>query len=145
VSADIVFVDSYLCPQCRAELEAGPHGWRGWLRCPACGCPSLPPQPVMLRIGPRPKARPSRPPEVLFISESGSQIIQELPEDQSRAVSTHFSPARLVLTTGLALCLFMAFVAFLDNRTINTAIFGFLSIVFFVMLLRTSPRRHTSA
>jgi hypothetical protein len=147
VSDEIVFIDSYLCPHCRTELEAGPHRWLGWLRCPTCGRPSLPPGPLPYPYARRPAARPSRPSGVLFISESGSRTISTDPESGTEVETgapSRFSPARLVITTGLALCLFMALVAYLDRNTVNMAIFGFLSLVFFVMLLRTSPRGRAS-
>ncbi len=145
-AADIVFIDTYLCPHCRAELEAGPEVWQGWLRCPGCGRPSLPPSPVTLPQKRRPQVRTSRPPEMLFISESGGRTIAAGTDDDEPELPlpTRFSPARLVLTTGLALSLFMGLVAYLDSNTINMAIFGFLSLIFFVMLLRNSTRRRNA-
>jgi hypothetical protein len=52
----------------------------------------------------------------------------------------HTSPARLIFTTGLVISLILALLAFLDLRPRTTAIFGFLAIAFFLMLLRT-PRK----
>jgi hypothetical protein len=147
VSAEIVFIDSYLCPHCRTELESGPYRWLGWLRCPVCGRPSLPPGSLPYTYARKLTARPSNPSELLFISESGGRTIVTDPESGAELETTAprmFSPARLVIITGLALCLFMGLVAYLDRNTINMAIFGFLSIFFFVLLLRTSPRRRVS-
>jgi hypothetical protein len=143
---DIVFIDTYLCPHCRSELEAGPEFWQGWLRCPACSRPSLPPSPVTLPHLRRAQVRTSRPPDLLFISESGSRTITADTEDNEPELPlpTRFSPARLVLTTGLALSLFMGLVAYLDSNTVNMAIFGFLSLIFFVMLLRNRTRRRSA-
>ena len=44
MDADIAYFVTYPCPDCRLELEAEHDGWQGWLRCPACGTPSLPPE-----------------------------------------------------------------------------------------------------
>jgi hypothetical protein len=53
------------------------------------------------------------------------------------------SPAKLTFLTGLVLCLFMFLISFLDQRTSNMLIFGFLSAVFFFLLLRTSAPHAT--
>ena len=42
VSSEIVFIETYSCPHCRAELETGFNDWQGWQRCPACGLACLP-------------------------------------------------------------------------------------------------------
>ena len=49
MSSEIVFIDTYSCPHCRAELETGFNDWQGWRRCPSCGLPSLPPEPAGFR------------------------------------------------------------------------------------------------
>jgi len=58
--------------------------------------------------------------------------------------ASHTSPARLIFTTGFVLSLVLALLAFLDLKPRTTAIFGFLAITFFLMLLRT-PRRRVAA
>src|SRR5262245_18571058 len=58
---------SYRCPHCRALLVLGEIRWRGWVRCPECGQPGLPPERVMLRAAlrrqpqeiPRDKLKPA--------------------------------------------------------------------------------------
>ncbi len=53
----------------------------------------------------------------------------------------HTSPTRLVFTTGFVLCLFLTLISFLDLRPVRLAIFGFLTIGFLLLLLRTPRRR----
>jgi hypothetical protein len=43
---------AYLCPHCQAPLEARSDQTYGWLRCPCCHRPGLPPEP-----GPVPRGR----------------------------------------------------------------------------------------
>jgi hypothetical protein len=145
VSADIVFVDSYLCPGCRVELEAGPRARQGWMRCPACGCPSLPPAPAAPPTPPLFNHRPSGPADVLFISESGSRPLKDVALEPTDERPSRFTPGRLMITTGLAFSLFMALLAYLDNRGMNLALFGVMSIVFFITLLRPVARRRPSS
>ena len=55
----------------------------------------------------------------------------------------HTSLARLILTTGLVLCLLLSLIYFIDFKPMRLGVFGFLSIVFFLLLLRT-PRQRVS-
>ncbi|MDR3620049.1 MAG: hypothetical protein P4L85_11920 [Paludisphaera borealis] len=41
---------SYDCPHCREPLEARAGPWRGWLLCPRCGRPGMPPEPSKDRV-----------------------------------------------------------------------------------------------
>jgi hypothetical protein len=144
VSWEMVAVDTYLCPFCRAELHVRPYERQGWLRCPACSRPSLPPERAVFRQSKRPGA-PSAP--ALDGAAGASEVEQTergLADEPASAASTTFSPARLVFITGLALSLVMALFAFLDDRTANLAIFGALALGFLVLLLRASRRRPES-
>jgi hypothetical protein len=53
----------------------------------------------------------------------------------------HTSAARLIFTTGFVLCLLLTLIAFLDFSPGRLAIFGFLTIAFFLLLLRTPRKR----
>jgi len=133
---------TYSCPHCRVQLETQSDGWEGWLRCPACGRASLPPEPVGVRDASQRLAASSK--------DNATLVAADLPEgpvilDGLRPVITlrasHTSPARLIFTTGFVLSLVLALLAFLDLKPRTTAIFGFLAITFFLMLLRTPRKR----
>jgi hypothetical protein len=49
-------------------------------------------------------------------------------------------PARLIFVTGMAISLFMSLISFLDQRTGGMLIFGFIALVFFLLLMRPSGR-----
>jgi len=133
---------SYSCPNCRAALETGSDGWEGWMRCPICAQVSLPPEPVGF-----PEARQRL---VATINDSATPVTAGspdgplIPDDPRQAIplrASHTSPARLIFTTGFVLSLVLALIAFLDYKPRTTAIFGFLAIAFFLMLLRTPRKR----
>ena len=56
----------------------------------------------------------------------------------------HTSVARVVFTTGFVLCLFLSLIFFLDFSPGRLAIFGVMTIGFFLLLLRT-PRKRSAA
>jgi hypothetical protein len=49
VETDITFISVYRCPGCDVALEAVENPGVGWLRCPRCGRPSLPPSYTLSR------------------------------------------------------------------------------------------------
>ena len=53
----------------------------------------------------------------------------------------HTSPARIVFTTGFVLCLLLSLITFLDFQPLGLAIFGFLTISFLLLLIRTPRKR----
>jgi hypothetical protein len=141
MSSEISYFVSYACPNCRTQLEAPSTGWDGWLRCPVCKWPSLPPE-VMVdhRETRRRTAQPNANDTILTIPAlpEGALEPDSLATD-SDGRSSHSTPARLIFTTGFALSLFLVLVAYLDERMGRMAIFGILSIGFFFLLVR-SPR-----
>jgi hypothetical protein len=50
----------------------------------------------------------------------------------------------MIFLTGLILSLFLLLVFYMDQNKQTTAIFGFLSLIFFFLLLRTTPVRRRS-
>jgi hypothetical protein len=50
------------------------------------------------------------------------------------------SASRLIVTTGLIVSAFLLLIAYLDRSSYNSAIFGCLTVVFFLLLLRM-PRK----
>jgi hypothetical protein len=133
---------TYCCPRCQTELDARQPGWNGWLRCPVCGMPSLPPE-----LEPEPPSF-RRDATVNAPNPDGDVTVASDEAERSKAVdqtpflrqSAHTSPLRLVLITGLTLSLFLLLIAYVDQNRQTTAIFGFLSIAFFLALLCT-PRK----
>jgi hypothetical protein len=145
VDADIAYLVTYPCPHCRLELEAQHGGWQGWLRCPACGTPSLPPEilfghPATLR---RVRELAGADDEILVIGDdaatgdctpSTAALIGEPP-------SALVSSLRLLFLTGLAISLFILLISFLDENQIVTASSGVIALIFFLLLLRLPGRR----
>jgi hypothetical protein len=50
-------------------------------------------------------------------------------------------PARLIFKTGLILSLALLLISYLDQNSRNTAIFGALAVIFFLLLLRLPKKR----
>jgi hypothetical protein len=138
VSSEIVFIDTYLCPHCRAELETRVNNWDGWLRCPGCGLPSLPPEANVRRRPRRGASGPRLPDDVLLISDSpeGAASSTEPLLSPVAVRPSQNSPARLVFKTAFVVSLILAFIQFLDHKTTNMTIFGILAAGFFLLLLR---------
>ena len=141
MSEEIQFIDTYSCPRCRAELETRFNEWQGWQRCPACGMLTLPPEPPRWRNPQPPVGRPKGRGDVLVIADSPDLFADPNQAAPAVARPTHLSPARLVFRTGLFVSLGLMLIFFLDQKTTNTAIFGFLAVVFFVLLVRLSANR----
>jgi hypothetical protein len=139
LSSDIV---SYSCPHCRAELEPRFGDWEGWLRCPVCTRPSLPPEPVGSRLA-SDRLAVSNHDIVAQASalEPGHLMSRDGTPSAFAGRFAHSSPARLVFMTGFVFSLLLTLIAFLDQKPIRLAIFGFLSIAFFFLLLRTPRKR----
>ena len=142
-SSEITYFVSYPCPGCKTELEARHGGWQGWLRCPVCGVPALPPE--FLLGHPQTRRRVEGSPEdpgvlVLDPAAETSSVLDPGPV----TVSSPLSALRLFFLTGLILSLFLLLVFYTEQNKQATAIFGFLSIAFLFLLLRiptSVPRR----
>jgi hypothetical protein len=76
--------------------------------------------------------------------------MQELLKDRDARVMPHplssrrapaSSASRLIVSTGLIVSLFLLLVAYLDRSSQSSAIFGFLTILFFLLLLRLPKQR----
>lgn len=143
MDADIAYFVTYPCPQCHLELEAEHGGWRGWLRCPACGTPSLPPE---ILLGHPTTMRRVR---GLLADGAALKMPAETPDevripDAPIVISTPPSPLvgalRLVFLTGLVMSLFILLIAYLEDNQNAAGIFGGLAIVFFLLLLRLPGR-----
>ena len=134
---------TYPCPGCGTELEARHGGWQGWLRCPVCGVPALPPE--FLLGHPTTRRRVEGTPQdsdVIVIDATAETA--PVSDPAPLTVSSPVSALRLIFLTGLILSLFLLLVFYMEQNKQTTAIFGFLSIIFFFLLLRTPPVRRQS-
>jgi hypothetical protein len=141
VDSAITYFVRYPCPHCKAELETQHGGWQGWQRCPACGVPSLPPEFLLGHPMTRRRVGDS-------IADRAAIVTNAAPEGSSASdrpllggVSSPVSALRLIFVTGFVLSLFLLLIAYMDQNKQTTAIFGFLSIAFFLLLLRTPKHR----
>jgi hypothetical protein len=147
VSSEITYFVSYACPSCRTQLETRFTGWDGWLRCPVCKWPALPPDVMVDRREARRRAAllQNNNDDILVISELPEGALEPSPlpsTDVGR--SSHSSPARLILIIGFAFSLFLVLAAYLDDRWGNMVIFAILAIGFFFLLVR-APRSRASS
>lgn len=143
--ARVVHFVTYSCPRCRAALEAEEGRWQGWLRCPACNAPALPPE--VLLGHPSVKRR--------VIGAVGGEYVPDLfteePEtEQPRAEpdpaieltsSTTAENLRIVFLAGLVMSLFLLLFAFIDGHASLIGIFGALAFIFFLLMWRVPSRR----
>ena len=146
MSSEITYFVSYACPSCRTQLETRPTGWDGWLRCPVCNWPSLPPEVMVDRRETRRRAAllQNNDDDILVISELPASAFEPSSSPSADVGrSSHSSPARLILVIGLAFSLFLVLAAYLDDRWGNMVIFAILAIVFFFLLVRV-PRNRAS-
>jgi hypothetical protein len=145
VDADIAYFVTYPCPKCRLELEAEHDGWQGWVRCPACGTPSLPPEILLGHPATMRRVRGLREDDdaVLMIGADApdgatnpdtSALLGEPP-------SALVSSVRLVFLTGLVISLFILLISFLDDNQIVAGFSGAFAFIFFLLLLRLPDRR----
>ena len=138
---EIHYFVTYPCPHCKVELEAQHGGWQGWYRCPACGVPSLPPEfllghPLTRRRVPDPEADSD-----LMVMAASSASSPAVDRTERAGSSSPTSPVRLIFMTGFILSLFLLLIGFLEQNQQTTVIFGFLSIAFFLLLIRTPWNR----
>ena len=142
MSSEMVFIETYSCPHCRADLETGFDGWQGWRRCPTCGLASLPPEPPGMRSTRKPWARSSVVDDILVIPDPREKRADAEPVAPAfGGRPSHIGPARLIFRTGLLASLGLMLIFYLDRNTMNSGIFGCLAVVFFLLLLRISGSR----
>jgi hypothetical protein len=145
VDPDIAYFVTYPCPGCKVELEAEHAGWAGWLRCPSCGMPALPPEILLGHPRTRRRVREVGGDDVLIIGAGGGVPAGAIGPDPSTLIGPPVSPVigalRLVFLTGLVISLFLLLIAYLDENTKVTSIAGSLALVFFLLLLRTPGGR----
>jgi hypothetical protein len=140
VSSEEIATLSYACPHCRIELDAPAGSWDGWMRCPACERTFIPPEPERI---PRGRSAAAAAVSLDGNGSPGKASESEIPRPFTGRMA-HTSPARLVFTTGFVLCLFLSLIFFLDLKPVRLAIFGFLAIGFFLLLVRTPRKRMPS-
>jgi hypothetical protein len=141
VDSQVIYFVPYSCPRCKAELEAQHGTWEGWLRCPACEHPSLPPE--VLFGHPMTRRRIQGHDETIDMAT----VAPEEPIESDRSPIVEFSPStaisalRLVFMTGLVVSLFLLLIFYLDQKQQLTGVFAVLAIIFFLLVLRSPKRR----
>jgi hypothetical protein len=146
MSSDISFFVSYACPNCRRQLEARSTGYNGWLRCPICKWPALPPEIMVERRETRRRTVQKGVNNAILVIPASLEGAHEPDALETNTVgpASYTTPARLIFTTGFALSLFLVLVAYLDDKMGRMAVFAFLSVGFFWLLAR-SPRNRTAS
>jgi hypothetical protein len=170
MSSGISYFVSYACPNCRRQLEARSTGYNGWLRCPICKWPALPPEIMVERRETRRRTVQQGVNNAILVIPASLEGAQEPDALETNTVGppshttparlifttlgadppsradegSHTTPARLIFTTGFALSLFLVLVAYLDDRMGRMAVFAFLSVGFFWLLAR-SPRNRAAS
>lgn len=130
---------AYSCPHCHNWLEAATATWQGWILCPECHRPGLPPPRAIQRLRRRVEQKDPHLPYDRPSPSAGDPRREAL---TSRGPSlspgrlSQSSTSRLIVLTGLVISLFLLLVAYLDRSSQSSAIFGFLTIVFFLLMLR---------
>ncbi|MDG3006767.1 hypothetical protein [Paludisphaera mucosa] len=136
----------YDCPHCRAALESVPGRWRGWLLCPDCGRPGLPPPPGLVL-----------PPEELPESGAGLRAEQwiaagDVPDEgwprwspglplPTPRPSPLTKAAQTAVAVGLALSLFLLLIGYLDQSPGMAVVAGLGALVCFWLRVRLGSRR----
>jgi hypothetical protein len=143
-SSEITYFVTYLCPGCATELEARHGGWQGWLRCPVCGVPALPPEFLLGHPQTWRRVEGAHQEHDIMVIDAAAEAPGML-APAPRSASAPVSALRLIFLTGLILSLFLLLVFYMEQNKQTTAIFGFLSIIFFFLLLRTPAVRRRSA
>src|SRR5208337_3245439 len=136
---------SYSCPHCQVLLEVPDKPWRGWVLCPDCGLPCLPPERLTLpHSRKRSVARQPQVPQDLVPEQTGARkepAPMVKPSVPRARQSTSSSATRLIVSTGLFVSAILLRVAYLDRSSHSLAIFGTLTVIFLILLLRMPRRR----
>ncbi len=144
METDVAYFVTYPCPGCKAQLEASHSGWRGWLRCPTCGTPALPPE--VFRGHPATRRRLLETPgeDILIIEDDRVTARQPLPDPASLIpppTSPVITSLRLFFGIGLVVSLFLLLISYLDDNSQVLGIAGSTAVIFFLLLIRVSGRR----
>lgn len=136
---------SYRCPHCHTLLTLRQGRWQGWVRCPECDKPGLPPERAVLRKAldwnlEEPTPIDLHPVESIGKgSDTAAQPFLAPAPPQYRPAPS--SASRLIVSTGLIVSVCLLLVAFLDRSSQSSAIFGFLTVIFSLLLLRLPRKR----
>jgi hypothetical protein len=140
VATQMIIGSSYPCPHCQVPLAVLEDPWHGWVLCPDCGRPCLPPERL-----PMPEARRRAtirqpgvpqgdgPAPVGLLNEANPMV--ELSVRLTRPASAS-SASRLIVSTGLFVSAFLLLVAYLDRSSHSMGILGALTVVFLFLRLR---------
>ena len=145
VATHLIVGVSYSCPHCQVLLEVPDKPWRGWVLCPDCGLPCLPPERLTLpHSRKRSVARQPQVPQDLVPEQTGPRkepAPMVKPSVPRARQSTSSSATRLIVSTGLFVSAILLLVAYLDRSSHSLAIFGTLTVIFLILLLRMPRRR----
>ena len=139
---DVVFIVNYSCPRCQAALEARVGGVPGWLRCPACGRASLPPE--HNRIAPPPFVDDRTLILGNFTTGGAAASLPLRPRPMVALPPRRPAPAtpttRLILGSGVFLSTALFVFSLLDSSRGRSVIFGLAAAACLVLLTRQSKR-----
>ena len=128
MDADIAYFVTYPCPQCRLELEAEHGGWQGWLRCPSCGTPSLPPEILLGHPATMRRVRGlAGDDDAVLVIDADDPDGASTPDPAAligEPPSALVSSLRMVFLTGLVISLFILLISFLDDNQLVTGFCG---------------------
>lgn len=145
MDSDVSYVANYRCPRCRLELEIELGGWQGWMRCPACDTPSLPPEILLGHPDTRRRLKAPSNGDATFADADLEPTAHPAPIDAADLIdeppSSTVGTLRLLFVTGLVIALFILLVSFLDDNQIVTASSAIAALVFFLLMLRLPGRR----
>jgi DNA-directed RNA polymerase subunit RPC12/RpoP len=122
MATEMTFIVQYGCPRCDAALEARSSQTYGWLRCPRCGCASLPPEHMRT-----PRTRtpvPIAPGEEILII--GPERSREAAPD--RASFRPGSFRRIAAATGLFLSLLIALLSLVEHDRVVAMVFALVAL-----------------
>src|SRR6185437_13078281 len=124
-------------------------GWEGWVRCPACGTPALPPEIMLGHPNTQRRVREMDGDDGAVLVIGADSQDEAAPQDASALIatptSTLVSVLRMIFLTGLVMSLFLLLIAYLDQNQRAAGIFGSLSVIFFLLLLRMPGHRRRGA
>ena len=142
VATYLIVGTSYVCPHCQALLEIPDKPWRGWVICPACALPCLPPERLGVRQSRRDEAARQREGQQRLVAEPTGALREPVSVVKlSVPTAGQSSASRLIVSTGFFVSAFLLLVAYLDHSSHSLVIFGILTAIFFILLVRISRRR----